>query len=132
MVLEVKSNDTYYMKDYHAIILDTEFTDLKFATKWEILGKKKSRLNPWWQLKVLVPEEKFNEFVKEGQKLLLNNKYYFHIYRDGELYFIWPDRIFKVNPDKSDWREMLKYAKKCNIPDDQMDIPTVSFKTEEY
>lgn len=117
---------------YHSIILDTEFKDPKFVQKWKLLGRKKSRLNPWWQLKVEVPAEKFDEFVKEGQELLLNDKYYFHVYREGELYFVWPNKVFKVRPDKSDWQEMLNFAKECDIPEDQMDIPIVSFETEEY
>ncbi|HLB95776.1 MAG TPA: hypothetical protein VJK26_02640 [Patescibacteria group bacterium] len=120
------------MKNYHSIILDTEFKDPEFVKKWKILGKKKSRLNPWWQLKVEVPEDKFDDFIKEGQKLLLNDKFYFHIYCEGELYFVWPKRIFKVDSDKSDWQEMLDYAKQRHIPDDQMDIPVVSFDTEAY
>jgi hypothetical protein len=45
-------------KPYHAILLDMEFKNSDFINKWKLLGKKKSRTNPWWQLKVEVPEER--------------------------------------------------------------------------
>jgi hypothetical protein len=119
-------------KEYHAILLDVEFKDPKFIEKWKLLGKKRSSQNRWWQLKVEVPESRLEEMINDGQSLLLDDKYYFHIYREGELIIVWSKRIFYIKPDKSTWREMLEYGRSIGIPEDQLDMKPTKFKDETY
>ncbi len=116
---------------YHAILLDTQFTDKSFIQKWKGLSSKKSRNNPWWQIKIEVPEERLEELVKDGQKLLKNNKFYFHAYRDNELIVVFPEKVFYITPDRSTWDEMLKYCRQCGIPEDQ-DVEPARFEDEKY
>jgi len=119
-------------KIYHAILLDTEFQDSSFIGRWKELGRKHSRTNNWWQIKVEVQESKLEELIKDGQKLLANSKFYFQVYCQGELAVVFPEKIFNLNPDRSDWAEMLDYARKLGIPDDQLDMKPVKFEEETY
>jgi hypothetical protein len=117
---------------YHAILLDLEFKDASFIKRWKELSRKHSRTQPWWQIKVDVPESRLKELVEDGQKLLADERYYFQAYRQNELIVVFPEKIFYLTPDKSKWGELLEYGKKLGVPDDQMDIKPVSFEEETY
>lgn len=117
---------------YHSILLDTEFKDNNFIKKWKELGRKHSNTNNWWQIKVEVPEERLLELIEDGQKLLLSEKFYFQAYKEGEVIFVFRNRIFYLNPDRSDWNEMLNYARNLKIPEDQLDIKPIKFEEETY
>jgi len=119
-------------ESYHAILLDTEFKESSFIQRWKILGKKKSRTNPWWQIKVQVPENRLKELIYDGQKLLLNDKFYFQVYREDELYIIFPKKIFKLSSDRTSWTKLLRYGHSLGIPEDQLDIRPVKFEEETY
>lgn len=117
---------------YHAILLDTEFSNPEFIKRWKELGRKHSRTNQWWQIKVEVPENRLEELIKNGQKLLLKKRYYFHIYRKNELIVVFPERIFYITPDKSTWNVMKTYGRTLGIPKKQLDIGTTRFEEEKY
>jgi len=119
-------------KPYHAILLDTEFKDVGFIKKWKELGRKHSRTNNWWQIKVEVPESRLKELIEEGQKLLMNDKFYFQAYKDNEVIFVFPKKIFHLTPDRTKWKKLIDYGKSIGIPDDQMDIKPVRFDEETY
>lgn len=120
------------MKEYHAILLDTEFKDPEFIKRWKELGRKHSSSNPWWQIKVEVPENRLEELINNGQKLLIDNRYYFHAYRKDELIVVFPEKIFYVTPEKSTWEKMLIYARSIGLPEDQLDFKPTRFEEETY
>jgi len=119
-------------KQYHAILLDTEFKDAKFIKKWKELGRKHSRTNNWWQIKVEVPENMLKELITEGQKQLLSDKFYFQVYRNNEVIIVFPKKIFHLTADRTKWKKLMEYGKSLGIPDDQMDIKPVRFEEETY
>jgi hypothetical protein len=119
-------------KQYHSILLDTEFKDKDFVKKWKELGRKHSRQNNWWQIKVEVDEDKLDDMIKQGQELLASNKYYFHIYTNDKLIVVFPFKVFNLKTDRSDWKEMIDYGKNLGIPEDQLDIKPVKFEEETY
>jgi len=117
---------------YHAILLDTEFSDPEFLGRWKLLGQKKSKTNPWSQMRIEVPEERLEELVNDGQNLLLSDKFYFQAYRDNELIVVFPRRIFYLKQDRTDWQELIAYGRTLGIPEDQLDIKPVKFSEETY
>jgi len=117
---------------YRSILLDAEFTSPDFIKKWKELGKKHSRTNPWWLFKVEVPEDKLEELISEGQKLLVGKAYYFHAYRQNELIVVFPEKVFRVTPNKDSWGEMVKYGISLGIPEEQLDFKPCRFEDEEY
>jgi len=118
---------------YHAILLDTEFKDPSFIEKFKELGRKNSRMNPWCLIKVEVPESRIGELIEEGQKLLAGNtKYYFHAYRNNELIVVFPEKIFRVTPNRDSWIELVSYGLSLGIPEEQLDFKPCRVEDEEY
>ena len=121
----------YFKESYHVRVVSTSFKDPGFIGKWKELGKRPSRSNPWINIKLEVPEERLEELVTEGQKLLISDKFYFHAYRGNELIVVFPERIFRLTPDKSTWGEMVKYCRECGIPEGQ-DVSPARFEEEDF
>ncbi|NIM46625.1 MAG: hypothetical protein GTN40_00485 [Candidatus Aenigmarchaeota archaeon] len=131
------------LENYHGILLDTEFKDPNFIKKFKILGKRKSREQPWVVYRVVVPAEKVNEMIKEGQeKLVSKQKYYFHLYNDEEVIIVFKNKIFKVKiskhrnhknvPEDVVWKPVIEYGLSLDIPLDQLTFWPCSYKEDEY
>jgi len=121
------------MSEYHGILLDLGFKDENFIKQFDILGKKKSEINPWFMIKVRIPEEQIEEVIEECQENLLEDKpYYCHFYRDDELIVVFKNKIFRVTPDKSTWKPIVEYGLALNIPIEQLDMKPCRFEEETY
>jgi hypothetical protein len=121
------------MSEYHGILLDLEFKNKNFIKQFEVIGQKKSETNPWFMIKVKVPEEKIEEVVKKCQENLSEDEpYYCHFYRDDEVIVVFKNKIFRVTPEKITWKPVIEYGLSLNIPIEQLDMKPCRFEDETY
>jgi hypothetical protein len=119
------------MSDYHGILVDKSLNDQGFLKKFEILSKRFSNSRSWFLLKVRVASSKIDKAIKEIQQNLKEN-YYAHFYREGELIIVFKQRVFKVKPDESTWKEAVEYGLSVGIPMDQLDMKPHRFEDETW
>jgi hypothetical protein len=118
--------------EYHGNLLDTEFRDPNFLKRFKIFAKKKSEKNPWTMHGVIIPADKIESVIKEVQENLLSNApYYAHFYRDNEIILVFKEKVFRITPDKSTWKEAIEYGRSLGIPDEQLVFAPNKFENEE-
>ena len=118
--------------EYHGNLLDTEFRDPIFLKRFKVFAKRKSKENPWTMHGVVIPADRLENTIKEVQENLLSDKpYYAHFYRDEELIIVFKEKIFRITPDKSTWKEAIEYGRNLGIPDEQLVFAPNKFEDEE-
>lgn len=120
------------MKNYHGIIVDASQNDKSIFNKFKILGKKKSSSEEWILYRIEVKPKELKKIIKLLQQNMLNKKFYFHFYRDKELFVIFKNKIFKITPSKSTWDDAIKYGKSIKIPSKQLDFFPCTVEEETY
>ncbi len=119
-------------KEYHGNLLDTSFSDPHYLDKFKVFAKRKSETNPWTLHGVIVPEEEIETVIREVQeKLVPNEPYYNHFYRDDELIVVFKDKVFRISPDRSTWIDAVAYGQTLGIPDDQLVFDPNRFEGEQ-
>lgn len=119
-------------KEYHGNLLDTSFSDPQYLDKFRVFAKKKSETNPWTLHGVIVPEDAIETVIREVQaKLVPNEPYYNHFYRGDELIVVFKDKVFKITPDRSTWKDAVAYGQTLGIPDDQLVFEPNRFEGEQ-
>lgn len=118
------------MSEYHGILVEEGLKDKSILNKMSILGKRVADVD-FTLLRVGVEEENIKEIIGLVQKNLVTEPvYYAHFYRDGRLIVIFPERIFKITPDRSTWKEAVEYGKSVGIPEEQLDFHPCRFEDE--
>ncbi len=118
---------------YHGIIIKQSLRDRSILDNVEILGKRTAK--DWTMLRVLVKDDRFENFLKLVQaNLLTENKvpYYAHFYNRQELIAVFPSRIFHIKPDKKTWGPVARYGKSIGIPERELDFKPSRFEDETY
>jgi len=118
------------MMNYHGIIIDISQKDKFILDRLNVLSKKQS--GNWILHKVEVEPDNIDKIIKDLQKNMIDSKFYFHFYGNDELIIIFKDKIFRVNTDKSSWKDAIKYGKRLGIPKEQLDFYPYRIEDEKY
>jgi hypothetical protein len=123
-----RSQDTY-----HGIIVEESLRDRSVLDSVAILGRKRGR--DWNLLRVAVERSELSAtigLVQRNLKLVDGVPFYAHFYRPGELIVMFPDRVFRVTPEKDTWGPPVTYARSVGIPETQLDFFPCRFEDETY
>ena len=121
------------IRDYHGIIIKQSLRDPSILDSVRILGKKSAK--NWTMLRVLIRDEGLENFAKLVQaNLLTENKvpYYAHFYNQQDLIVIFPDRVFRIKPDKKTWGSAVRYGRSIGISERELDFKPCRFEDETY
>lgn len=117
---------------YHGILLNVSFGDPVFIEQFKTFARKEFVSSSWIVVGVLIPDELFQQKIKEIQQNMKAGKYYNHIYNDKELIVIFKNKVFFVKPHKSTWTEVIIYAQSIGIPEVQIDFWPNRFQDEQH
>ncbi len=121
------------MNEYHGIIVEESLKDKSILNKIIKLGSKVADDADFTLLRVEVEEEKIEEIIKLVQRNLVTRPvYYAHFYRDDELIVIFPEKIFRITPNKETWTEAVEYGKSVGVPKEQLSFHPCRFEDETY
>jgi hypothetical protein len=119
--------------EYHGIVIKESIRDPTVLYEMKILGTKTGK--KWTLLKIEVEPRSVDETIRLIQTNLLSEKgvpYYAHLYRDDELIIVFPEKIFRVSPDKNSWSEAVSYGESLNVPRAELDFRPCRFKDETF
>jgi hypothetical protein len=119
--------------NYHGIIIKESVKDQSIFEKMQILGEKTGK--HWTLMRIEVSSDAIDRLIKSIQSNLLYEKgvpYYAHLYREDELVIVFPEKVFRVSPDKNSWRDVVSYGKLLGIPEDELDFAPCRFEDEKY
>jgi len=119
------------MKNYHGIIIDKSQKDKSIFERLKILGSKTSSKG-WILYKIEVNPEEINKIIQELQQNMISGPYYCHFYRNNELIVVFKEKIFRITPDKSTWKEAIEYGRSSGIPEKQLDFYPCKIEDETY
>jgi hypothetical protein len=118
---------------YHGIIVEESLRDRSVLDAVAILGRKRGR--DWTLLRVAVEARELSAtigLVRRGLKVVDGVPFYAHFYRSGELIVVFPDRVFRLTPQKQTWGPAVAYGKSAGIPTEQLDFMPCRFEDETY
>ncbi len=118
------------MVNYHGIIIDISQKDKFILDRLKVLSKKK--VGNWVLHNVEVKPNNIDKIIKDLQENMIDSKFYFHFYRNDELIIIFKNKIFRVNTDKSSWKDAIECGKKLGIPKEQLDFYPYRIEDEKY
>ena len=98
-----------------------------------ILGQKTGR--NWTLLKIGIEPRSLASAISEIQANLLFEKgvpYYAHLYRDNELIIVFPEKVFRITPDKKSWRQAVSYGASLKIPVTELDFKPCRIEDETF
>jgi hypothetical protein len=119
--------------EYHGIIVEESLREPSILRSVSVLGRKRGR--DWTLLRVGVSEgvlQETIESVRRNLKVVNGVPFYAHFYRSGELIVVFPDRVFRITPNKDTWAQAVNYGKSVGIPLDQLDFLPCRFEDETY
>lgn len=114
---------------YHGIIIDQEFEDKNFPKRFKIFAKKQN--GSWGIYGIEVENPAIEKAIKTIQSDMKSGEaWYAHLYNDEGLIVIFKNKVFKVEPHISTWKPIIKYGRKLNIPEEQLDFWPNRFQDE--
>jgi hypothetical protein len=119
--------------EYHGIVIQESIRDPTVLYQMKILGTKTGK--KWTLLKIEVEPRSVDETIRLIQTNLLSEKgapYYAYLYRGDELIVVFPERTFRVSPDKNSWSEAVSYGESLNVPRTELDFRPCRFKDETF
>lgn len=119
--------------DYHGIIVEGSLRERSALEMVKVLGTRKG--NDWRLLRVGVTRRTLPAVVERLQKSLTSRQgvpFYAHFYRPGELIVVFPERVFRLTPEKETWAPALAYGRSVGIPIRQLDFHPCRFEDETY
>jgi hypothetical protein len=119
------------MNKYHGIIVNISQKDKSIFDELKILSSKKSSKG-WILYKIEVDQEKIEKVIKKLQQNMEPEPFYCHFYRDDELIVVFKEKVFRIMPDKSTWKEAIEYGKFLGIPEKQLDFFPCKIEEETY
>jgi hypothetical protein len=126
------------MSLYHGIVINLSQKDQKIINSQNIIGKKVVIPGLLVLYKIQVEKPKINHVIQLLQNNLRDKlsifiqSFYFHLYNGEELIIVYKDKIFRIEPDISTWKEAIEYGKKLGIPEKQLDFYPCRFEDEKY
>jgi hypothetical protein len=58
--------------------------------------------------------------------------FYAHFYRPRELVVVFPDRVFRLTPQKQSWGPAVAHGRAAGIPQEQLDFHPCRFEDEAW
>jgi len=119
--------------EYHGIIVQGGLNDPSVLNATTLLGRKKG--TAWTLLRVglkgglLLP---VIEGLQASLKVESGVPFYAHFYRPGELIVVFPERLFRMTPEKETWTEATAYGQSVGIPEEQLDFAPCRFEDETF
>jgi hypothetical protein len=117
--------------DYHGIIVEEGLRDCSIADAVRVLGRKQGK--DWSLLRVGVEAKLLPRVIQRLQRSLKVENgvpFYAHFYRFGELIVVFPDRVFRLTPQKDTWGPALAYGRSVGVPLAQLDFEPHRFEDE--
>ena len=119
------------MNEYHGIIIREGLKEQSILDKMNVVGSKTD--DEFTLFKVEIDENRLDKIITiVQQELKTDPVYYAHFYRDNELIVIFPDKIFRMTPDKSTWIAAIEHGKSLSIPEEQLDFFPCRIEDETY
>jgi len=116
---------------YHGILIREGLKNPPVLERLKVLGKKQA--GQWLLVKVEVSKEEIEELVKLVQRNLKRNPtFYAHFYRYNELIVVFPERVFRITPDKATWGPTIAYGESMGIPLKELDFKPCRIEDETY
>jgi hypothetical protein len=119
------------MENYHGIIVDKSQKDKDIFNWLKIIGSKTTSKG-WILYKIEINPEEIEKVIKELQQNMEPEPFYCHFYRDNELIVVFKEKVFRIMPDKSTWKEAIEYGKSLGIPEKQLDFSPCKIEEETY
>jgi len=119
--------------DFHGIVVEESLRDPSILKEVEILGRKKG--TAWTLLRIGiegVDSCRVFERIRQNLKIEDGVPFYAHFYRRGELIVVFPERTFRLTPEKGTWAPAVTYGRSVGIPADQLDFLPCRFEDETY
>jgi len=116
---------------YRGILIREGLKNPSVLERLRVLGMKQA--GEWLLVKVEVSEEEIKEVVKLVQNNLKRNPaFYAHFYRYNELIVVFPERVFRMTPDKATWGLAIAYGQSVGIPLKELDFKPCRIEDETY
>lgn len=119
------------MEEYHGIVIHESQKYKSIFKNLRILGERIAKDEKRTLYKIAVGAEGLENTILFLQNNMLPG-YYFHLYRNGELIVAFKEKIFRINTDKSTWKEAIEYGKSLGIPENQLDFFPCHIEDETY
>lgn len=114
---------------FHGILVDLAFTDRHFPETFALFARKFS--GNWTLYGIDVPRLDLEQSITRIQAAMrVDQPFYSHLYDDETVVVIFKDRVFRVNPHISSWKEVREYGFTLNIPAEQLDFWPNRFQDE--
>jgi len=114
---------------YHGILIREGLKNPAVLERLRVLGKKQA--GEWLLVKVEVSKDEIKEVVKLVQRNLKRNPvFYAHFYRFNELIVVFPERVFRIMPDKATWGLAITYGESVGIPLKELDFKPCRIEDE--
>ena len=118
---------------FHGIIVEESLRDPSLLEGVTILGRRRGR--DWTLLRVGVTRGPLKSVIEREQRNLKTEggvPFYAHFYRPGELIVIFPERVFRLTPDRATWGPVVAYGESAGIPPEQLDFSPCRFEDETF
>ena len=117
---------------YHGIILDAEFSNPDFVSRFKIFAKRRDAKNEWVCFGIEIETAELERAITDIQKNLRSDApFYAHLYNGKELIVIFKEKVFRVSLDKATWGPIKEYGgTMLKIPREQLDFWPTTFEEE--
>jgi len=119
--------------EYHGLLVEEGLTDLSVLKSVTLLGRKRGR--EWSLLRVGLKGRLLPTVIERLQASLRVESgvpFYAHFYRLNQLIVIFPDKVFRLTPEKATWTEVVAYGRSVGIPVEQLDFAPCKFEDETF
>ena len=140
------------MSCYHGEVINLSLRDVTMLNKFKIIDIKKRFLGLVKIYTVELPSEKIEEIAKHFQSNMstnLNKEWYITFHNRERIIIIFRTRIFNLTgkgitpvhgkmldvsyaEDKENWNELINYAQKLGVPNNQCDFLPEDFSKRIY
>lgn len=140
------------MKNYHAEVINLSLKDRSIIKKYPILKCKKRFLGLCKIYTIAIPEKEIAGAInlfQENMSNALGKEWYITFHTAEKVVVVFRDRIFNLSgkgispvyqkcidtshaEDKTNWDEMIQYAKSLGVPEEQCDFLPEDFATQKY
>lgn len=116
---------------YHGILINKQFKNDDYPNSFKVFELKVE--GSWHIYGVEIEDTYLEKDLKEIQDNMKENEpWYCHFYNDEILIVVFKDKIFRVKPHISTWKEIFDYGRKLGIPDGQLDFWPNRFQDESH
>ncbi len=117
--------------DYHGLVVKEGLRRPELLHQLPCLGTR--RTDKWTLVKFGVPQIDLSRALDLIQAALLSEPtYYAHVYGADQMIIIYPDRVFRVTPDRATWDDAIRYGIDKGIPEEELIFVPRRFDEETF